>query len=440
MVPIPPPDLPPNPSKVASPPLIHLHPSYLFELRDRLPDAKCTVFTILRQQVKKVIQDPAVHSVTFSKKVGPGGPHAFLSYAPHFHPNKLALDRYLRAHPGAPQDEWEDRIPWDRIDGNRNPDTGGATQGAELSAVCSKVVLLALTYHFALKFLPNEADQYCAKAHQLLWTFFGDPATAMLPEVEYGQVRPLIELSQILPLLPPPPSPYSPHAFMHPWLARHVAFLQHHQVGKMAASRKNNIQTHYYIQLCTHLVTLNRAHEAHSTVAALFYPSPDHTKGLSSKIDANGVLVEEVKRPNPFHYTCFELEPLTFLADLASNVRKYNGGANLVDVWEAENHALRRALDFGLEYWLRGPKGVKDSLPKSVPKEVEKGSDIRSLVFQTRVVALQYGRGSYEWIVGRGTAGEMEPPKAGAGEGARPLPLAGWNVAGRLKWAMLEGY
>ena len=55
-------------------------------------------------------------------------------------------------------------------------------------------------------------------------------------------------ISQVLPLLPPPTSPISPHPFMHAWLARHVDFLQHHEVGTKGAARKNNIASHYHIQ------------------------------------------------------------------------------------------------------------------------------------------------------------------------------------------------
>lgn len=78
-------------------------------------------------------------------------------------------------------------------------------------------------------------------------------------------------------------------------------------------------------------------------------------------------------------------------------------------------------------------------MPASVPKEVEAGADVRALVFQTRSVAARYGRQEYEWIVGKGGDGEMEPP--GKGAPWDPIePLKAWTVAGRLRWALLEGY
>lgn len=149
----------------------------------------------------------------------------------------------------------------------------------------------------------------------------------------------------------------------------------------------------------------------------------------------------EVTRPNPFHYTTFELEALIYLADLASSIKKYEPqGEGMKDVWEAEMHALRRAVHFGLDYFLRSvPPKSSSPLPSSVPKEVEAGSDIRSLLFPAKSVAVRYGRGPYEWIVGKGARdGEMEPSKGIVFEPT--VSFTGWTVSARFRWALLEGY
>lgn len=137
----------------------------------------------------------------------------------------------------------------------------------------------------------------------------------------------------------------------------------------------------------------------------------------------------EVKRPKPFHYTCFELEPLVFLADLAREVERYNppnGGPPLPDIWSAENHALKRAADFAITYFLK-----TNPLPKNVPKQPEQGADLRSLVFQIGSVVRRYGRGEYEWLVGKGGEKGMEVGEVEL--------LKGWNQGGRLRWGLLEG-
>lgn len=107
------------------------------------------------------------------------GRNAFLSFAPHFHPNKNQVNEYLKTHPGATEEEWCDEVEWTRIDGKRNDgrflstfsfaheyreadvfiiDQGGATQSKEVKDVSEKVFLLALGYHFASKFEPNNAE------------------------------------------------------------------------------------------------------------------------------------------------------------------------------------------------------------------------------------------------------------------------------------------
>ncbi|KAL8276618.1 hypothetical protein RQP46_010967 [Phenoliferia psychrophenolica] len=375
----------------------------------------------------------------------------------------MQLDAYLKTHPGATSDEWEDKIVWDRTDAKRNADTGNASQAKELQAVCQKVFVLAIAYFFGLKWNPSVCAPASKKAYELLWTFFGDPNTRMIPEVEYGQyvrgcqpkgpyrpegflhIRGLILISQVLPLLPAPPSPFSPHSFMHPWFEQHVNFLQHHECGRLAATRKNNIQTHYLIQLATHLVTINRPLDAHNIATGQFFPSPGHPNGISAKIsEQTSALVEEIKRPNPVHYTLFELEPLTYLASLATAVRQYNNLGHLPDVWEAESHALKRAIDFGIFYLLKSvgseePQGMR--LPDGV-KEPEKGNDVRQMVFIARAAAVRYGGGEYQWLVGTGANGDMEPrsKEEAAGWKAPSSTLEGFNLNGRWIKALLEGY
>ncbi|KAM0749193.1 hypothetical protein T439DRAFT_381585 [Meredithblackwellia eburnea MCA 4105] len=417
----PPPSKPlpgPSSNRPIGPPLLHFHPSYFYDLRYNGLSGGAKAMSLLWPQVKAIWNDPTVHSVTFSKKFGPGGRNAFLSYAPHFHPNPQQLAEYLKQHPGATSDEWEDKVVWERRDADRNTDTGNATQANQLSDVCQKVFILTLAYHLGTKFNPSVCQRCLEQCYKLLWTFFGDPETRMLPEIEYGQyvrgcqpkpqfrpegllhVRSLIQLSQVLPLLPAPPDKLSPHHFMHPWFEQHVSFLQNHEVGRSAAHRQNNIQTHYFIQLATHLITLNRPSEAHDVATQIFFPSPTNPRGISSKVSPEtNILVHELKRPNPLHYHLFELEPLIFLASLADSVRKYNNNLqHLPDVWEAENHALKRAHDFTLKYLMRSynldPRN-NDGSPWNLPpgtKEPERGgTEFRQILFHTRGVAEKYG-------------------------------------------------
>lgn len=51
------------------------------------------------------------------------GKHAFLSFAPHFHPDQKQVNAYLQKHPNATEEEWCDQVEWYRRDGLRNDST-----------------------------------------------------------------------------------------------------------------------------------------------------------------------------------------------------------------------------------------------------------------------------------------------------------------------------
>lgn len=59
-------------SKSISQPLIHFHPQYFQELRNKLTKDSKTYF-LLKTLLKKVMLDDSLHSVTYSKRYGPGG-------------------------------------------------------------------------------------------------------------------------------------------------------------------------------------------------------------------------------------------------------------------------------------------------------------------------------------------------------------------------------
>lgn len=122
----------------------------------------------------------------------------------------------------------------------------------------------------------------------------------------------------------------------------------------------------------------------------------------------------------------------------------YNNLPHLPDCWEAEGHALKRALDFGIFYLLKSvgceePQGMR--LPDGV-KDPEPGTEVRAMVFIARSAAVRYGRGDYQWLVGTGTNGEMEPrtKEETPGWKAPSSTLEGWNANARWKMALLEGY
>lgn len=187
-------------------------------------------------------------------------------------------------------------------------------------------------------------------------------------------------------------------------------------------------------RLTTHLVALGRSAEAHAHIQDCFLRGR-----LAQKIDAHGVPVREVTRTLPFHYVAFELEPLTYLASLAAAIRQ--GQPQLPDLWSAESHALRRAFDFATAYYARHIEGpTRRPLPPSVQREPEQGTDVRSLAFPARALADRYGRPAFQWLIGHGTVGELEPPRDKPAGWQQGVQFRGWNVKSRALWAILHAY
>ncbi|KAH8923693.1 hypothetical protein BT69DRAFT_1333649 [Atractiella rhizophila] len=458
---------PPDPKKSHSNPQLFIHPSKLIELRDSgLVKKNSVAFKLITNLAKKVLEETdreQGYSVTFSKRWSPGGKHYFLSFAAGYHPDPAQVDEYKRCHPNWETEgvDWPTAVDWDR-------DTGGsrgkrdedcykdATQASELGEMCTKVHHLAMAYHFWMQFDEQRATTFIDKAYRLLKIFFHDPETYMEPETMYGQCipgrngnwkgrpegglhfRPLNLIFQVLPLFPAPPSPYSPHYFLYPWIDRHINFLLNHEICKETFKRKNNIKDFFLTVVSTALICMNRAPEASAIIREHFFG-----RGLASRILPNGGLVHELARPTPFFYTFFDLEALTYLATVDASIQQYSplhwrgDIGNGASVWAAQDWGLHRAFSFALSYYFRTLKNDEwqpGALPEGAQKEPEQG-EVRLAVFSAWAVAQGCGRQGLEWLIGeRGEGMEQAEGKVMRG------PLRNWTVKARMFWALLEGY
>lgn len=199
---------------------------------------------------------------------------------------------------------------------------------------------------------------------------------------------------------------------MYDWLNRHANFLLQHEIGHRAQQRANNIGSYYYVCLASHLVALNRTAEAQRMLGDFFNLNP---KGLPGKVGTDGQLIHELSRTRPFHYTAFELQALTYLADLLQSITPADARDN---PYNACQQGLKRSLDFAIKL---GTGQVKEKLPKPLEKDV----DMRQLVFPM-LSASKHDDCYKQWL----SNGDMEKPDIDT--------LRGWNVRGRLLWALKQ--
>lgn len=389
------------PPVFVDPQAIHYHRSQIEQAENggpKIPNDVRSAADALRKSAEQAIKERKTYSVTQSEMLCPYGPNHFYSEAPYFWPDEKQLAEARKKY-GDNVDM--DTIQYYRQDGKRNPAVNKAQQGHLMNVMSEKLMDLTIAATIYGGSDPTFAKQAYERAGALLKVFFLDSKTKMLPSVEYGQVvrglvppakpdhtgrpegilstMPLNKVALTLPFLMECDNPAREIAnnvvekFFKP-LTRW--FETNKPIAQAERNKKNNHGTYFLCQYVPFLSLLGRHNEAIKVLDEFF------KKSWPLRIDDRGVLHEEVKRTMPFHYTAYELEAATFLADYAA--RKYN----MTIGFESANHGIKRAIDFALNWWWSGA---------SDPKKIEGKAELQELYYPILSIQRFYQFEKDEW-------------------------------------------
>lgn len=241
----------------------------------------------------------------------------------------LSLSRYWWPNP-----ETEDGLPWIRKDGITNPFTQSeAADRKRLGMMTDGVEKLSLAYYF------SEEERYAEKATSMLATWFLDDSTKMTPNLQFAQSVPGIENNRpygildgrsIALTIPKSLTILSSSHYwtkehsdkMNQWLNKYLNWLIDSDLGQQALKLKNNHGSWYKFQVASLALYLDKSDKAREIVEITL-------ASLDDQLNSDGGQIHELTRSKSFFYSCFNLEALTLLANIADKVG--------IDMWQYES-------------------------------------------------------------------------------------------------------
>jgi hypothetical protein len=264
------------------------------------------------------------------KRVTPpsGDKHDYMSQAPYWWPN-----------PSQP-----DGKPYIRRDGRRNPEIDRITDHQNLAILGRAVTTLALGFYF------TERPDYAQHAARLLEVWFLDPATRMNPNLQFGQGIPgiaegraagIIEtrwladiVGAVSVLQGSPAWSASDDSALKDWMRAYVAWLLQSKLGRDEATRGNNQETWYDVQVVALAIFTDQTDVARTTL--------ERARGaIAREFEPDGRQPRELARTRAWDYSIFDLTAFVELAELG----KLAG----VDLWNyqtADGRSIRKGIEF----------------------------------------------------------------------------------------------
>ncbi len=321
-------DVPSEPGP--APRLILARGEYLIEARRRIHAGDSSLVpayrVLLRRADSALSAEPL--SVTQKAMLPPSGDrHDFMSLAPYWWPDSSA--------PGG--------LPYIRRDGVVNPQTRTDHDGLRLQRTIARVEQLALAH-----FLTGDA-RYSERAHHLLRVWFIAPATRMNPHLRYAQAIPgvsegrgigiidtrhLPQLVDALRLLERTPGwTQTQHDALRQWIRAYLDWLLRSEHGRDERAEANNHGTWYDAQVTALALFLDEDALARRVIIE------DTRRRLDAHIEPDGRQPLELARTRPIHYSVFNLDAFTALAEMARHLG--------IDLWRSpvtRGGSLRAAL------------------------------------------------------------------------------------------------
>jgi hypothetical protein len=260
----------------------------------------------LIKDADKALKFKAV-SVMDKTDVPPGGDkHDYMSIGPYWWPDP--------SKPGG--------VPYIRKDGEVNPEVKNYSDKENLPRLCENVYNLSLAYYF------SGNEEYAKHAGKLIKVWFLDSATAMNPNLNYGQAikgvtdgraEGIIEVRHFIFLLDAVELIKDSENFkegkqkkLKKWMKAFLSWMQTSKIGIDERDAKNN---HGVWFDATNLAIANYVGD--DELANKIVKSA--VDRLDAQMDNKGYFPLELARTTSLHYTAFILDAFTIIAQLSEN-------------------------------------------------------------------------------------------------------------------------
>ncbi|CAG8470929.1 2936_t:CDS:1 [Paraglomus brasilianum] len=301
--------------------------------------ARSTIET-LQKKARYALENPHPYSVINSSITAPNGnKHEFYSLAAYWWPNCKGIENV--------QDP-DKECPYVRKDGQWVPDIKKATDPDDFNEMTADVTTLAVAYTIF------GDEKYAEKAAHLLNTWFLNPDTYMKPSVNFGQVirgrnhnnqgrsegilelRTLVYIPQALALIEKSQNVGTNlTSSLKSWFNQYSTWLVTSSLGVKERRHPNNHGTFYIAQTATCLHFAGRNAEARNLINAF---ADGYFK---AQINKEGKQPLEVARTKVYHYECFNLIALVYIARLSIKLDATN-------LWETQTKygvTIKAAVD-----------------------------------------------------------------------------------------------
>jgi hypothetical protein len=283
----------------------------------------------------------------------------------------ISLARYWWPTPGA-----ANGCPYIRKDGQTNPDTSTSKYDH-----ASRHKAMDALYHLAMAWYYTGEAKYAMRAALVARTWFLDPATAMNPNVDYGEGVPCSKegsdtgvlnwtemIGQALDAIAvldggAPGWTGADQTAMRAWLTAFLKWLQTDPLATEEAGNTNNHGTWFDTGASAIMLYLGQTDAAKTLVQA-------STKRIASQIRADGQQPEELARTNGWGYSIWNLDGFCRLASTGRLVG--------VDLWAYTAPAggsIARAAD----YLITAAKGGKAAWPHPQRDELQQSWAVPAL-------------------------------------------------------------
>jgi unsaturated chondroitin disaccharide hydrolase len=271
------------------------------------PSLKAT-FDALMQTARAALTAPSLSVMQKGRIPSSGDKHDYMSMAPYFWPN-----------PATPNG-----LPFVNRDGEMNPESRKDHDGLRLQQTVSRAHALALAWY-----LTDDA-RYSEAAAKHLRVFFLDTATRMNPNLRFAQAvlgvtegrsfgiidtRDMSELVDALRLLDGAPG-WTRHDMdgMITWCRAYLTWLLESKNGVEERAATNNHGVFYDEQVAALALFVGDSALAKQIIGE------SGKARIASQIDADGKQKRELDRTRPLHYSLFNLDAFTMLAEMGRHV------------------------------------------------------------------------------------------------------------------------